>query len=218
MFGSSELLLQPADYYEASTRLQGPECRRRSAGGGKAEPDDGGRGAVGDALPRGADTRRKRGRRRRARHADDPPDAAGSLRLRLGIAARTVVSLPWPRCPASGWRDHGEADLEARREAGEIVDRRGRLRQVRPDRLARRGGRSLPRARDAHRSLEQHIRFIESFSADVSQRSRTRSRRSAPRPRCSPSSTTTCRARVPAHHSGGKVPARRESLLGASAK
>jgi two-component system sensor histidine kinase ChvG len=171
MFGSSELLLQPADYYEASTRLQGPEVQaafrgepgrqnRTTAGGERsvtlyrAAPIRGGNEVVGVVLATQT-TRRM---------------LQDLYVVRLGIARVTVVSLA-VAAVLSLWiaATMVRPISRLRREAGEIVDRRGRLRGkfTGSDRLDEVG--DLSRALETLTgSLEQHIRFIESFSADVS--------------------------------------------------
>ena len=171
MFGESDLLLQPADYYEASPRLQGPEIQaafrgelgsqnRTTAGGERsvtlyrAAPIRGGDEVVGAVLATQTTQRMLQ----------------DLYVVRLGIARVTVVSLA-VAAVLSLWI---AATLvrpisKLRREAGEIVDRRGRLRGkfAGSDRLDEVG--DLSRALETlTSSLERHIRFIESFSADVS--------------------------------------------------
>jgi two-component system sensor histidine kinase ChvG len=90
--------------------------------------------------------------------------------VRLGIARVTVVSLA-VAAVLSLWiaATMVRPISRLRREAGEIVDGRGRLRGkfTGSDRLDELG--DLSRALEALTgSLERHIRFIESFSADVS--------------------------------------------------
>jgi len=171
MFGTSELLLQPADYYEASTRLQGPEVQaafrgepgkqnRTTAGGERsvtlyrAAPIRGGNEVVGVVLATQTTQRMLR----------------DLYVVRLGIARVTVVSLA-VAAVLSLWiaATMVRPISKLRREAGEIVDRRGRLRGkfTGSDRLDELG--DLSRALETlTASLEKHIRFIESFSADVS--------------------------------------------------
>lgn len=90
--------------------------------------------------------------------------------VRLGIARITVISLA-VAAVLSLWiaATMVRPISKLRREAGEIVDRRGRLRGKfsGSDRLDEVG--DLSRALETlTSSLERHIRFIESFSADVS--------------------------------------------------
>jgi two-component system sensor histidine kinase ChvG len=171
MFGSSDLLLQPADYYEASTRLQGPEVQaafrgelgrqnRTTAGGERsvtlyrAAPVRGANKVVGVVLATQTTQRMLQ----------------DLYIVRLGIARVTVVSLA-VAAVLSLWiaATMVRPISRLRREAGEIVDRRGRLRGkfTGSDRLDELG--DLSRALETlTSSLERHIRFIESFSADVS--------------------------------------------------
>lgn len=171
MFGTSDLLLQPADYYEASTRLQGPEVQaafrgelgrqnRTTAGGARSvtlyrtAPIRGGSQVVGVVLATQTTQRMLQ----------------DLYVVRLGIARVTVVSLA-VAAVLSLWiaATMVRPISRLRREAGEIVDRRGRLRGKfsGSDRLDELG--DLSRALETlTSSLERHIRFIESFSADVS--------------------------------------------------
>lgn len=171
MFGSSELLLQPADYYEASARLQGPEVQAAFRG----EPGKQNRTTAG-------------GERSVTLYRASPIRAGGEVVgvvlvtqttqrmlqdlyvVRLGIARVTVVSLA-VAAVLSLWiaATMVRPISRLRREAGEIVDGRGRLRGkfTGSDRLDELG--DLSRALETlTASLEKHIRFIESFSADVS--------------------------------------------------
>ncbi|MBI2215019.1 MAG: HAMP domain-containing protein [Acidobacteria bacterium] len=171
MFGSTELLLQPADYYEASTRMQGPEVQAAFRGelGRKNRTTAGGARSV--TLYRAAPVRR----------GDEVVGVVLATQttqrmlqdlyvVRLGIARVTVISLT-VAAVLSLWiaATMVRPISRLRREAGEIVDRRGRLRGkfTGSDRLDELG--DLSRALETlTSSLERHIRFIESFSADVS--------------------------------------------------
>lgn len=171
MFGSSELLLQPADYYEASSRLQGAEVQAAFRGelGRQSRTTAGGERSV--TLYRAVPIRR-------GGEVVGVVLATQTTRrllrdlyvVRLGIARITVVSLA-VAAVLSLWiaATMVRPISKLRREAGEIVDRRGRLRGKfsGSDRLDEVG--DLSRALETlTSSLERHIRFIESFSADVS--------------------------------------------------
>lgn len=171
MFGSAELLLQPADYYEASARLQGPEVQAAFRGelGRQERTTAGGERSV--TLYRAAPIRMG------SEVAGVVLATQTTQRLlrdlyvvRLGIARITVISLA-VAAVLSLWiaATMVRPISKLRREAGEIVDRRGRLRGKfsGSDRLDEVG--DLSRALETlTSSLERHIRFIESFSADVS--------------------------------------------------
>lgn len=167
----ADLLVQPADYYEASARLAGPEVlsafqgrvgrqERTTAGGARsvtlyrAVPVWSGGEVVGVVLA---------SRTTRQILLDLYSVRLGIFRIFVvSVAVSALLSLVIAATivrPLS----------KLRREAGEIVDRRGRLTGTFS------GSKRLDEIGDLSRalqtltgSLERHIRFIESFSADVS--------------------------------------------------
>ncbi len=171
MFGSSELLLQPADYYEASGRLQGAEIQAAFRGehGRQERTTAGGERSV--TLYRAVPIRRGGDVTGVVLATQTTQRLLQDLYIvRLGIARVTVISLV-VAAVLSLWiaATMVRPISKLRREAGEIVDRRGRLRGKfsGSDRLDEVG--DLSRALETlTSSLERHIRFIESFSADVS--------------------------------------------------
>jgi two-component system sensor histidine kinase ChvG len=171
MFGSSELLLQPADYYEASARLQGAEIQAAFRGehGRQERTTAGGERSV--TLYRAVPIRSGAEVTGVVLATETTQRLLQDLYVvRLGIARVTVISLA-VAAVLSLWiaATMVRPISKLRREAGEIVDRRGRLRGKfsGSDRLDELG--DLSRALETlTSSLERHIRFIESFSADVS--------------------------------------------------
>lgn len=171
MLAPSDLLVQPADYYEASTRLSGPEVlaalkgdlgrqERTTAGGARsvtlyrtAPVVD--RGEVAAVVLASQSTQRI---------------LLDLYAVRLGIFRIFVISVVVSALLSLVVAATIVRPLsKLRREAGAIVDRRGRLTGTftGSERLDEIG--DLSRALEAlTRSLERHIRFIESFSADVS--------------------------------------------------
>jgi len=171
MLAPSDLLVQPADYYEASARLSGPEVLAAMKGDlGRQERTTAGgvrsvtlyrtapivsEGEVAGVVLASQSTQRI---------------LLDLYAVRLGIFRIFVVSVVVSALlslviaativrPTSRLRE----------EAGAIVDRRGRLtgRFTGSTRLDEIG--DLSRALESlTRALERHIRFIESFSADVS--------------------------------------------------
>jgi len=171
MIDPADLMVQPADYYEASSRLTGPEVltafqgqvgrqERTTAGGERsvtlyrAVPIWDGSEVSGVVLA-SQSTRRIL--------LDLYAVRLGIFRifvLSVGVSAllSLVVAATIVR-PIS----------KLRREAGDLVDRRGRLKGTFT------GSRRLDEIGDLARalqsltnSLERHLRFIEGFSADVS--------------------------------------------------
>jgi two-component system, OmpR family, sensor histidine kinase ChvG len=171
MFAPSDLLVQPADYYEASARLSGPEVLAALKGElGRQERTTAG-GARSVTLYRTAPV-------------FESGDVAGVVlasqstqrilldlyAVRLGIFRIFVISVVVSALLSLVVAATIVRPLSRlRREAGAIVDRRGRLTGTftgsrRLDEIG-----DLSRALESlTRSLERHLRFIESFSADVS--------------------------------------------------
>lgn len=171
MLDPADLLVQPADYYEASARLTGPEVlaafqgtigrqERTTAGGERSVtlyrtvPIWSGGEIVGVVLA---------SQTTRMILLDLYSVRLGIFRIFVfSVAVSALLSLVIAATivrPLS----------KLRREAGAIVDRRGRLTGTFT------GSRRLDEIGDLSRalqalthSLERHIRFIESFSADVS--------------------------------------------------
>jgi two-component system sensor histidine kinase ChvG len=171
MIDPADLMVQPADYYEASARLTGPEVLAAFEGriGRQERTTAGGERSV--TLYRAVPIR-------------DGGDVAGvvlasqSTRrilldlyvVRLGIFRIFVVSVAVSALLSLVIAATIVRPIsKLRREASALVDRRGRLTG------SFTGSRRLDEIGDLARalqtltnSLERHIRFIESFSADVS--------------------------------------------------
>jgi len=171
MLDPADLMVQPADYYEASVRLTGPEVMAAFQGeiGRQERTTAGGERSV--TLYRAAPIRS---------HGEIVGVALASqttrrilldlYAVRLGIFRIFVVSVAVSALLSLLIAATIVRPLsKLRREAGAIVDRRGRLTGTFT------GSRRLDEIGDLARalqtltgSLERHIRFIESFSADVS--------------------------------------------------
>ncbi len=171
MFDSTDLLVQPADYYEASVRLTGPEVLAAFQGDyGKQERTTAG-GARSVTVYRAAPIWNE-GAVIGVVLASQPTQLilVDLYAVRLGIFRVFVLSVIVSALLSLVIAATIVRPLSRlRREAGHIVDRSGRLTgnfsgSKRLDEIG-----DLARALQAlTQSLERHISFIESFSADVS--------------------------------------------------
>ncbi len=171
MLDPSDLLVQPADYYEASGRLQGPEVLAAFQGavGRQERTTEGGARSV--TLYRAAPIW-SRGEVVGVVLASQTTQTilVDLYAVRLGIFRIFVVSVIVSALLSLLIAATIVRPLsKLRKEAGDIVDRRGRLTGTFT------GSKRLDEIGDLARalqtlthSLERHVRFIESFSADVS--------------------------------------------------
>lgn len=171
MIDPADLMVQPADYYEASARLTGPEVLAAFQGrvGRQERTTAGGERSV--TLYRAVPVRQ-------AGDVTGAVLASQSTRrilldlyvVRLGIFRIFVISVAVSALLSLVIAATIVSPIsKLRREASALVDRRGRLTgtftgSTRLDEIG-----DLARAlQTLTNSLERHIRFIESFSADVS--------------------------------------------------